>query len=148
VSSVKDPAADADTHGETPAYVEITGASFTGGPQRVVLSQSFAGDVPEAMPDEDTYTYVGFTLEGRGKDTTVSATCDSDGWRADVDGASTFPGKFSIHGKTLQIALPWDAVGGKGRFVWYSRSSWTRSTLLNTYYAFDTAPNDERGRYP
>lgn len=142
-----DSARDADTHGATPNYVEITSAALVGGPDRLVLAQTFAGAVPQRMPDEDTFTYVGFNLRGKDRDVTVSATCDEDGWHADVDGAG-FPGELHIRGNTLEFEVPWAVIGGPAPFTWQSSSSWTRSTLLNTYYAFDSAPNYSRARFP
>jgi hypothetical protein len=147
VSRVRDPAPDAETRGDAPSYVEITEASIAGHPDSAVFSISVAGKIPKKMPDNDTVTYVSFALQRKDRTYSVNASCERDGWRANVNGGRSFPGAFSISGKTLTMSVPWESVGGKKGFDWRADSSWTRSSLVDTHYGLDSAPNDRDKRY-
>lgn len=142
-SSVKDPPSDAENQGDTPDYIDITRASVSDRGGEAVFTVTFAGDVPQAMPDNNTFSYIGFTLKGRGKDRSVSASCSDEGWEPATDKEGSFPGEFSVRGNSIHWVVPWSAVGGRDRFIWYADSSWTRSTTLHTYWAFDTAPDGQ-----
>jgi hypothetical protein len=147
VSKVNDPVPDAETRGDAPDYIEIAESSITGNRKSALFSVTFTGNIPGRMPDKETVSYMGFSLRRKGRDFSVNASCERDGWRANVNGGRNFPGGFSIRGKTLSMSVPWESIGGKKAFDWRVDSSWTRSTTLDTYYGFDSAPNDRDKRY-
>lgn len=147
-SSAKDPPNDAENHGDTPDYIDITRATVSDRGGEAVFTATFAGDVPQAMPDNDTFSYVGFTLKRRGEDRSVSASCSDEGWQPAAGGGGSFSGDFSLRGNSIVWVVPWSAVGGRGRFTWFVDSSWTQSGTLDTYWAFDSAPDGQDARFP
>jgi hypothetical protein len=54
--------------------------------------------------------------------------------------------ELRVGGATVIMAVPQSAAGKN--FDWYAHSSWTRSSLLETDYYFDFAPDDQKGRFP
>jgi hypothetical protein len=147
-SSRSDADSDAETHGDVPAYTEITRASVEGRGNSVRLTLTLAAFVPDAMPDGDTFFNVGFRFKGKGhEERYVSADADQNGWHPSVRG-SDYPGSFSVSGATIVFELPWSAIGGPSRFKWYADDSWVHSGLVTTSYSFDEAPNYERASYP
>ena len=147
-SETSDPATDAEGYGNDPRYAEITAASITGYAKKAVFSLTFAGRLPKKTPGNETVMSVSFGLDKKNEGVSVNASSDKSGWRANVNGGSSFPGTLSISGDTLSMSLPWKALGGKGGFSWYADSSWTRSTHADTYYSFDSAPNEQPKAYP
>jgi hypothetical protein len=147
VSRLKDPVPDAETRGDAPDYIEIAESSVTGSSKSALFSVTFTGPLPGRMPNNETVTYMSFSLQRKGRNFSVNASCERDGWRANVNGGKTFPGGFSIRGKTLSMSVPWKSIGGNKAFGWRVDSSWTRSNTLDTYYGLDSAPNDQDKRY-
>ncbi|MEA2497788.1 MAG: hypothetical protein QOH26_193, partial [Actinomycetota bacterium] len=115
----------------------------------VKLTLTLAADVPDAMPDGNTFMAVGFRFDGKGDDEPyVYADADDGGWVPGTSGADTYPGTFSVEGRKITFVVPWAALGGAQKFKWYANDSWVQSGLVTTSYAFDEAPNFERAHYP
>jgi len=87
-------------------------------PAADIGSAMTAATVPGALADRE--------VEGVGIDLFRSSSDESDyqvfldggrhGWRAFLqtpDGFVDFPGTFTVRGRTLQVAVPWSAVGGR-----------------------------------
>ncbi|HLN77628.1 MAG TPA: hypothetical protein VK204_11330 [Nocardioidaceae bacterium] len=115
LASLKDPVAD---HGNGPAYADLTGFTVSEHDGELAASIDVAAVVPGQLADR--------AVQGVGIDFYRSSSDESDyqifldggsrGWRAFLqtpDGFVDFPGTFSVHGRTLDVVVPWTAVGGR-----------------------------------
>jgi hypothetical protein len=115
LARLEDPVAD---HGNGPAYADLTGFTFSEHDGELATSIDFAAVVPGQLADRE--------VQGVGIDFYRSSSDESDyqifldggsrGWRAFLqtpDGFVDFPGTFSVHGRTLDVVVPWSAVGGR-----------------------------------
>lgn len=139
---------DAESHGDVPLYAEITRATVEGLGQNVRLTMTFAANVPQAMPDNNTFFNAGFRFDGpEDDDPYVYADADDQGWKPSTK-SGNYPGSFSVTGPKIVFELPWSALGGARSFKWYGNDSWVNSGLVTTSYSFDEVPNIERANYP
>lgn len=140
VARTTDAAGDTEDSGTSPGYVDLRRASIADrGRGRVRFRLEVAAPFEERMSGS-TYVYLEFRLEGEGRDVSLVAEGDANGWGVYL-GEDLLPGRFVIDGSTMTFTVPWKSVGGRGAFDWYVASSWTRSTLLDTDYSFDRVPD-------
>lgn len=145
-----DASGDTDRAGSTPAYVDLTGACLQPRAEQLVLGVTAAGVIPDRMPDEDTHATYGFELEpAKGSDLYVFAEADANGWSAHVtrDGEQQALASPVINDNRLTISLPITELGDARSWQWLVESSFLKSGLLTTNYAFDTAPNAGTARF-
>jgi len=108
----------AGDHGNGPGYADLTGVTFSEADGMLAATVTVDATVPAALADRE--------VEGVGIDLFRSSSDESDyqvfldggrhGWRAFLqtpDGFVDFPGTFTVRGRTLQVAVPWSAVGGR-----------------------------------
>lgn len=145
-SSRSDLRGDGDSHGSTPGYTDIVGASVTGSRDGVELVLEVAGPIPGRMPDGDTSMTGTFKLSTDRGDHDVHFTADANGWTAGID-HRRFEGTFRIHGDRFVVTLPWSAVASRS-FDWIAQSAWTSSSSGETYYRFDDVPDDGTASFP
>jgi hypothetical protein len=113
--SLDDPAAD---HGSGPAYADLAGIEFSERGDELAIAVTVRAIVPGTLADRE--------VQGVGIDLFRSSSDESDyqvfldggrhGWRAFLqtpDGFVDYPGMFAVEGRTLRVAVPWQAVGGR-----------------------------------
>jgi hypothetical protein len=102
------------------------------------------------MPDRHTHLTIGFELDPRsGRTLYVAAEATERGWNAYLtrgDGRQHLPAPV-VTGSQVRLAVPASALGGAQQVRWRVESSWLRSTLTTTAYAFDDAPNGGRAAF-
>lgn len=148
---VTDPSGDADPSGEAPSYTDMVKAAVQGLGRTVRLTATFRGVVPQKMDDDDTFMSVEIKIHKGGRTYAVYADGNDEGWTAYLSERADnrrLEGAFSIEGETTVFEIPWGLIGGPGPFRWTARSAWTRTTLTNTLFAFDNAPEGKKARYP
>lgn len=110
-----DPVGD---QGDGPGYADLTRIAFRESDGRLAVSVDVGSVVPGRLAAHE--------VEGVGIDFYRSSSDESDyqvyldggsgGWRAFLQtprGFVDFPGTFSLHGRTLDVVIPWSAVGGR-----------------------------------
>ena len=115
LTTYDDPVAD---HGDGPGYADLTAVDLGEGDGMLEASVTLGSVVPGSLADRE--------VEGVGIDLYRSGSDESDyqvfldggrhGWRAFLQtpsGFVRFPGSFSLGGRTLRVAVPWRAVGGR-----------------------------------
>jgi hypothetical protein len=150
-AKVLDSTGDAEASGEAPAYTDIIEAAVRGRGRTLLLTVTLRGDVPARMPDDDTFMSVETLVDKGGREYSIYADADDDGWTAYITqrgDSRRLEEVFSFQGRTTAIEIPWGLIGGAGGFRWSANSAWTRTTLTNTYFAFDSAPDGNKARYP
>ena len=148
---MKDPAHDLDSRGDAPGYVDLTSVKVEDAGDRMVFEVSSHASFPKEMPDPETNALVVVGFEKAGDEYFVQAEASTDGWSTTMsrNGRSVkFGGGFSVEGARMSFSLPWGGLGGRGNLGWSVDSSWTRTTMLDTFYAFDRSPQFERQPYP
>lgn len=147
---VTDPPADGDTSGETPDYADILRASMSGRGKMVQIRTLVVASLPDRMPDDDTFMGIETRIERKKGRYSIIVEGDHNGWRASIsrNGKSRSLSGLAIEDDSVTIAIPWSAIGGAGRLKWETHAGWTRATLTQTHYAFDSAPSYGAARYP
>lgn len=138
---------DLDKHGNPPAYVDLTRASLQMRGNRATIILEFDGELPSRMPNDQTAVITGVNARSGDDQRSIYAEGRPQGWRPGSS-EGRFSGDFSISGRRMSFVVPRSLVSGRDRFQWYAHSSWTRSTLLETDYAFDVAPDDQSVWFP
>lgn len=152
-ASVTEARPDGQTDGDPPTYPEARAVDIRGMGKNFRVTITFLDNVPQRMPDDQTYMVLGFGMSGRNEsddDYGFGARATSEGWLAYAGSrgsASQFPGTFFVRGNTVEMNIPWSSVGGPRPFQWYASSSWFGSTADGASYLFDPIPNN-RARYP
>lgn len=153
-SIVEDANNDAKKDGVTPSYAEVTQASIIGLGEDFKLTATFAGDLPSAMPNDQTHMIVAFGITGGNEDEGYSfgAQCTPDGWTPYAggkdDSSNEFPGTFTITGNQIEMVIPWDYIRGPRAFEWYAASNWFSQVANTTHYKVDLAPNEGLAKFP
>ncbi|MDQ4124530.1 MAG: hypothetical protein M3134_02875 [Actinomycetota bacterium] len=150
---VTEPDADADKSGVAPEFADILSTRVEGDGPNLRVTITFRGQLPQKMPDEQTYMVAGFGLtgpKGQSQGYAFGASADAKGWTAYGGGKDDkeFPGEFSVSGDTVVFVIPWSAVEGPRPFDWYAQASWFRSLAGTTHYSLDAVPNDGPAKYP
>lgn len=140
VSCADDMSGDTEGSGSTPAYTDLTRACVREQGSQLVLQATTAGAPPARMPDGGTNLAMGFEL---GRDVYVGIQSTGGGWSAYLTHGN---GRRALApprvvGREVQVVVPVAALDGARQVAWRMQSSWTRSTLVSTAYAFDEAPN-------
>lgn len=151
---VDDPAGDARKDGVSPSYAEIVEASIIGLGEDFKLTMTFDGDLPSAMPNDQTHMIVAFGITGSNEEEGYSfgAQATPDGWRPYAggkdDGTTEFPGSFDIGGNRIEMIVPWDYIRGPREFEWYAASNWFSQVAGTTHYRVDLVPNEGLTKFP
>lgn len=150
---VTEPDPDADKSGVAPEFADILSTRVEGAGANLRVTIVFRGQLPQKMPDEQTYMVAGFGLTGPKDESqgyAFGASADAEGWTPYGGGKDSreFPGEFSISGDTIVFVIPWSAIGGPHAFEWYAQSSWFKSLAGTTHYSLDAVPNDGPAKYP
>jgi hypothetical protein len=135
---------DTDSSGSAPSSADLhQGCVRTDGSQ-LLLEATTLGTVPARMPDRDTQLSYGFELNlPSGSTLYVNAQAGPDGWATYLSRGQGRReiGRPAIDGDRVVLSLPLTELGGAHHVQWALESSWLKSGLLGTSYAFDSAPN-------
>ena len=151
---VNDAANDARKDGVTPSYAELIEASVIGLGEDFKLTMTFDGDLPSAMPNDQTHMIVAIGITGAEEEEGYSfgAQATPDGWRPYAggkdDGTTEFPGSFDVGGNRIEMIIPWDYIRGPRRFEWYAASNWFSQIAGTTHYKVDLVPNEGLAKFP
>ena len=136
--------------GSPPSYADLSRGCLQERDSRLVLEAFTVGSLPARMPDRNTHLTIGFELQPpSGRTLYVAAEATDRGWSAYVtrgDGRQRLQAP-QVGGRQLNLDLPTSALGGAQQLRWRVESSWLRSTLVSTAYAFDDAPNGGSSSY-
>lgn len=150
---VTEPDPDAEKSGIAPDFADILSTQVEGAGPNVRITLTFRADLPDKMPDDQTYMVAGIGMtppKGRSQGYAFGASADMNGWTpygAGKDGKS-YPGEFSLSGDTVVFTIPWAAIEGPRSFEWYAQTSWFKSVAGTTHYSLDALPNDGPAKYP
>ena len=139
-----DSSGDMDSSGSAPSSADLTRGCVQAEGSRLRLEATTVGPVPARMPDRDTQLSYGFELRPpSGPTVYVNAQASPDGWVTYLSRPNDRReiGRPVIVGDRVLMTLPIAALGGAQHVQWALESSWLRSGLLGTNYAFDSAPN-------
>jgi hypothetical protein len=149
-SCTDDPSGDTDSSGSAPAYVDVSGGCLRPEGSQLRLEARAGAPVPARMPDRNTQLSYGFELtRPDGSTIYVHAQADPQGWTAYL---SRGQGRSQIAPPTvaderLTLSLPLAELGAARSFQWALESSWLKSGLISTSYAFDGSPNGGTARF-
>lgn len=141
VSCMSDRTGDQDRAGSPPAYSDVVRACVREVRSSIRFEFTVGGGLPGRMSDSRTVLTLGFTLPRDGGQSSVQAVAGTDGWSAYLthgQGRKAVSG-LTVDGSRLYITVPAREFGATLR--WRADSSWTKSQLLSTSYAFDVAPD-------
>ena len=135
---------DLEGSSSAPSYADLRRGCLREEDARLTLEAGTVGTLPARVPDRNTHLTIGFELEPRsGRALYLAAEATERGWNAYLtrgDGRQRLPAPV-VTGSQVRIAVPASALGGAQQVRWRVESSWLRSTLTTTAYAFDDAPN-------
>lgn len=147
VSCMADRSGDGDGAGagSAPGYADIIEACVREAGSSLRFEVELAGAAPGRAPDRDTSLSIGFDVRSTsGATSYLFAEADATGWTAYLthgEGRRSLPGAVEVRGGSVRLLLPASEVDGSEVLAWKAESSWSRSTLFSTSYAFDTAPD-------
>lgn len=155
-SVVEEPEPDATTGGVPESYPEVLRVAIEGLGDDFRVTFTFAGNIPQEMPDDKTFMVVGLGLKDRSdkRSYAFGAQGTHDGWQAYAGGKGEanqeqeFPGTFLIEGNEIVMTIPWSYMKGPYPFRWQASSSWFRSVASTSHYSFDPVPNKKMARFP
>lgn len=138
---MSDGAGDQDRSGSPPAYTDLTRACVRAAGSSIRFELTLNGSAPAAMPNDDTVLTLGFSLPRGDSGSSVQAEVDTGGWSAYLTHGQgrTWLSGLRVDGRSVSITVPASQLPASLR--WRAESSWTKSTMLTTSYAFDTAPD-------
>lgn len=150
---ITEPDRDAKESGVAPDFGDILSTHVEGAGPNVRVTVEFWGQLPQKMPDKQTYMVIAFGLtaaKGESQGHAFGASADVEGWKpyGGSKDRRDFPGEFSISGDTATFVIPWSAIDGPRSFEWYAQASWFKSLAGTTHYSLDAVPNDGPARYP
>ena len=143
VSCFDDGTGDLDGTESAPSYADLRRGCVREDGSQLQLEATTVAATPARMPDKDTDLAIGFQLTSSGKKYYVSAEETENGWTAYLTQGSTrrdLPPP-TTSGALVRVSVPLSALGDARRLDWRVESSWLRTTLTSTEYAFDDAPN-------
>jgi hypothetical protein len=145
-----DSSGDLDSSGSAPSYADVTRGCLRSDGSQLRLEASTVGPAPARMPDQNTQLSYGFELTPpSGSTLYVHAQASPDGWTTYFsrgDGQRAI-GRPIIDGDRIVLTLPLAELRGAQRLQWALESSWLKSGVLSTSYAFDAAPNIGTARF-
>ena len=134
--------------GTTADYPDLVAVEPVLSSESVDVTFTFAGDLPEIMPDPNTVMDVRFGMKREG-----SAPARSFGLRAGVAGwyldtaHGSWDGSFDIEGDKLLLRIALHELGERSVVRWVATSQWAhRPVKGTTAYMVDTVPNQKPGR--
>ena len=139
-----DSSGDLDSSGSAPTYADVTRGCLRTDGSQLRLEASTVGPVPSRMPDRNTQLSYGFEVTPpSGSTLYVHAQASPGGWTTYVShgNGQRAIDRPTIDGDRIVLTLPLAELRGAQRVQWALESSWLRSGLLGTSYAFDSAPN-------
>lgn len=151
---VTEPDPDAEKSGVAPQFADIVSTKVEGSGASLRVTITFHGDVPQQMPDGNTYMVIGFGMtppkQSEEQGYAFGASADAKGWTTygGGKGGGKYPGEFSLSGDVAVFTIPWSVIDGPRPFEWYSQTSWFRSLAGTTHYSLDALPNDGPAKYP
>lgn len=143
-SCTDDTSGDMDSAGSAPSYVDLSSGCLRTHGSQLLLTASSGGTVPAQMPDRNSQLSYGFELTSpSGSTLYVHAQASPSGWATYLSRGhgERQIGRPSIDGGQIVLTVPLAELHGIPRLQWTLESSWLRSGLLGTDYAFDSAPN-------
>ena len=143
-SCTDDSSGDMDSSGSAPTYADVTRGCLRTDGSQLRLEASTVGPVPARMPDRNTQLSYGFEVTPpSGSTLYVHAQASPGGWTTYVShgNGQRAIGRPTIDGDRIVLTLPVAELRGAQRVQWALESSWLKSGLLGTSYAFDSAPN-------
>lgn len=139
-----DSAGDPDSSGDAPSYADVTGGCLRAVGSQLRLEVTTLGPVPARAADGNTQLAYGFELTlPSGSSLYVHAQASPSGWATYLSrghGRRQI-GRPTINGSEAVLTLPLAELQGARHVEWALESSWLRSGLVATSYAFDSAPN-------
>lgn len=151
---ITEPNPDAEKSGVAPQSADIVSTKVEGVGPDLRVTIAFHGDVPQKMPDGNTYMVIGFGMtppeDSEEQGYAFGASADDKGWTTYGGGkrGGKYPGEFSLSGDVAVFTIPWSALDGPRAFDWYSQTSWFRSLAGTTHYSLDALPNEGPAKYP
>jgi hypothetical protein len=145
-----DSSGDLESSGSAPSYADVTGGCLRTDGSQLLLAATAGGGVPARMPDQNTQLSYGFELTPpSGSTFYVHAQASPDGWSTYLSrrNGQRAIGRPTIDGAHVVLTLPLAELQGARQIQWALESSWLRSGLLGTSYAFDSAPNIGTARF-
>jgi hypothetical protein len=143
-SCTDDTSGDMDSSGSAPSYADLSDGCVRANGSQLRLAATSVGMVPTRMPDQNTQLSYGFELTPpSGSTLYVHAQAGPSGWATYLSRGhgEREIGRPTIDGGRVVLTLPVAELRGAPRLQWTLESSWLRSGVLGTSYAFDTAPN-------
>ncbi|HEU5456145.1 MAG TPA: hypothetical protein VFU85_10730, partial [Nocardioides sp.] len=139
-----DASGDPESSGSAPSYADTTRGCLRTDGSQLRLEASTAGPVPARMPDQNTELAYGFELTPpSGSTFYVHAQASPGGWTTYLSrgNGQREIGRPTVQGTRIVITMPLAELRGAQHLQWALESSWLKSGLLGTSYAFDSAPN-------
>lgn len=151
-ASVADAAGDAYGNETPPPYADVLAATLQGRGRTLLMTMTFAHELPSRMPDDDERFVAAIAVRGSdGRPRwTFGARCSTQGWRAfsrERGNDEGFKGRFDISSGTVTLVVRWSSLGGPHRFEWAATGTWVEATAVPTY-AVDIAPDNGRAAFP
>ena len=143
-SCTDDTSRDMDSSGSAPSYADLSRGCLRAEGAQLLLTVSSAGAAPTRMPDQNTQLSYGFELTTpSGSTLYLHAQASPSGWTNYLSRGhgERVIGRPAIDGGQVVLTLPLAELRGAPRLQWTLESSWLRSGVLGTDYAFDSAPN-------
>jgi hypothetical protein len=143
-SCTADTSRDTDSSGSAPSYVDLSRGCLRAEGAQLLLTASSTGAAPARMPDQNTQLSYGFELTTpSGATLYLHAQASPSGWTTYLSRGhgERVIGRPAIDGGQVVLTLPLAELRGAPRLQWTLESSWLRSGVLGTDYAFDSAPN-------
>jgi hypothetical protein len=139
-----------DSSGSAPSYPDVTGGCLRTDGSQLRLEASTVGPVPTRVPDPNTQLSYGFELTPpSGSTLYVHAQASPGGWATYLsrDHGQRQIGRPTIAGDRIILTVPLAELRGAQSVQWALESSWLKSGVLSTSYAFDGAPNVGTSRF-
>lgn len=137
--------------GEVESYPDLVSIHPVQDGDWLLITFTFAGELPDAMPDMDTIMDVRFGIKRQGRAPAVSfgVRAGPDGWYRDTE-YGDYEGNFLIDGDQLLLRVAMTELGDRSVVRWVGTSQWAHRPEVQgtTAYLLDTLPNDTAGRLP
>lgn len=150
-SGIEDPVGDPEASSDhPPGYTDLLGASISKERASAVIELVVASSLPRTLRGDEVLS---LTSSFRMKKRSFSVYADGteSGWQAymtEDEKTTKLQGSFSIDGPAATFEIPWVTFGERKRFRWSANTAWTLSSFLTTDYAFDSAPDFGKARFP
>lgn len=143
--TVSDLTGDAQGEGQAPGYMDYEAVHVRAEGNFFFVDLAFAGNIPSKL-SSGTAMVASFEVNRGDRKVSVYAEGSEDGWQAYTNRSAEAPAAMQLDGSTMRFTVPRSFFGE--RFEFYADTSWTKSTLTDTEYFFDFAPDDQNGQFP